>query len=862
MKLYKGNLKPYLYALFAPEDEEKAQKALDALDQRGYKLYYGLPHAAGDVDKAAAILLFLSVAALKDGRVTAALNDAVARNKPIITTYLENVELPPALEVPLGAVQGIFRARYENEQDYFNKLISAEPLQTMQITPAQKRAFRRIAVGLMGGAAVALAIALIVINPFAKKEAAAPITAPTPTPYVEADPVMEELFAGYTKEDLAKIKQISLCGDVRFEDWDEIAQVEENGERKWYYKGTPVERGTISDLSILAQMPNLEEVNLLNQSVTDLSPLFDTKIRALKIEDCPVESIADIERMKRLDRLELGITKVSDLSPITSMQNKNIELVLFDNPIRDYSPLTSFTSFSRLHLNVCDMRGNRYASMREVLGMLEGKTVNRLELYGSNDNVRLEDIAKLKGLQRLAIANMHWPSLAGIDQFEALRELVVEDMDELRDLSGIEGMAIEKVEINGSRDLTDISALYALPRLNYLHISYPNDAVTPDFTKLEGLFELKLERVRSVRDLEGISQLPYLVDLSLCMMPWLDDLSPIEATHVGRLHVSPNLEEAALALQTRKTEMEVVVDYSNWTEEQIAQALELHPSNEEQLLALSDEDLAYVVSYGKAGDRFYDPEAIGWLNDEWDDQGRHYLLNGERVESEGTVEDMSFLEKMTGLKRLELVRQPISSVEGIQALSQLESVRFADCAVSDIAPLFAIPTLRHIDISDCPIASIQGVQNLFAPVTLNFNDTAIRDISPLADCDFTEAYAEGGLQLSLSNCEIEDYAVLESITAFQELNMGGAAAALWLPHIQGARVEALRAGWTQLADADIETIATLEGLRELQIDGQDKLTDLSPLLSCETLEKLYVSADMQKALDSIADKAGFAIEVW
>lgn len=864
MKLYKGNLKPYLYALFAREDETAARGALDHLEQRGYNMYCGLPHAGADVEKAAALVLFLSSAVLRDADFLAALDCAVAKNKPIITTYLEDVALPPALEVPLGAVQGIFRARYENEQDYFDKLISAEPLQNVQITPAQKRAFRRVALGLTGGALAAVVIALAVFNPFAKKETAAIAAAPTPTPYVEADPVMEELFAGYTQEDLAKVKQIWLCGDVRVTDWSEIAQEDRDGERKWYYKGTLVERGTIRDLSILTQMPNLEEVELLNQSVTDISPIFETGVRVLDIEDCPVESIEGIERMKNLQVLELGMTQVSDIAPLSKLHNKkDVGLCFYCNPIRDYAPLASFTSFQRLHLNVSDLFGNNYADTREILHMLAGKTVVRLELFGPNDSVRMEDIANLQYIQEMDIANLRWSSLEGMEQFVYLKSLNIQDMDELHDLSGLEGMRLERLYLNGNRNLTDISALYTLPRLQWLFISYPQDAVTVDFSKLTGLAELSLTQVRSVRDLSALPLLKTkLMNLGLCMMPWLDDLSPVESTNVRTLRVSPNLEEAAYALQAQKTGLEVQIDYTNWTEEQVAEAMELHPANEEQLLALSDKDLAYVVSYGMVGERFYDPEAIGWLADEWDDEGRHYLLDGERVEGEGTVADLSHIERMTGLKRLELVRQPLSGVEGIQALSQLESVRFADCPVSDIAPLFAIPTLRNIDISDCPITSIQGVQNLFAPVSLNFNDAEISDISPLADCDFTEAYQEGGLQLGLSNNKIEDFSALEAIEAFQELSLGGMPAARWLPHIKAKRVEELRAGWTQLSDADIETIAKIEGLRELQIDGQEQLTDLTPLLSCETLEKVYVSAEMEKALDTVRDKAAFEIEVW
>ena len=99
-----------------------------------------------------------------------------------------------------------------------------------------------------------------------------------------------------------------------------------------------------------------------------------------------------------------------------------------------------------------------------------------------------------------------------------------------------------------------------------------------------------------------------------------------------------------------------------------------------------------------------------------------------------------------------------------------------------------------------------------------------------------------------------------AIPAFAELIIDGSDAALWLPHVAGRPVRTLFANNCNLTNAQIAEIAALPQLQEVQVCWNDSVTDLSPLLACETLEKVVVNYSNVAAIASIEGKANFTIE--
>ena len=106
--------------------------------------------------------------------------------------------------------------------------------------------------------------------------------------------------------------------------------------------------GKIVDFSPLRGAP-LTIVRMWNNQGTDLS--FLTEARALKILECPGNSIADLTplRGKPLQTLNASGNRITDLRPLAGLPL--IELDIYGNPIADYAPLLELHQLQKLHMN-------------------------------------------------------------------------------------------------------------------------------------------------------------------------------------------------------------------------------------------------------------------------------------------------------------------------------------------------------------------------------------------------------------------------------------------------------------------------------------------------------------------------------
>ena len=146
-----------------------------------------------------------------------------------------------------------------------------------------------------------------------------------------------------------------------------------------------------------------------------------------------------------------------------------------------------------------------------------------------------------------------------------------------------------------------------------------------------------------------------------------------------------------------------------------------------------------------------------------------------RINAPGTLfMDFSKLAVLTGLEDLNFWYQPLSSLDGIQALENLKWLKTPFCLkLTDVSAAFTVQTLRELDFERCPVSSLQGVQNLYDLEVLQIcntkitslegieglkhlcmvriSGTRVTDLSPLAQADFTYAWEnQGGVHLELN----------------------------------------------------------------------------------------------------------------
>src|ERR1043166_1291641 len=95
-------------------------------------------------------------------------------------------------------------------------------------------------------------------------------------------------------------------------------------------------RGDLVDLSPLAELPELEEVNCSWTNVENLRPLAKLKLKSLRCANTRVQSIAALQGMP-LTELDIAATGVSDLAPLKGMALTSLRCN--DTKVRDLSPL-------------------------------------------------------------------------------------------------------------------------------------------------------------------------------------------------------------------------------------------------------------------------------------------------------------------------------------------------------------------------------------------------------------------------------------------------------------------------------------------------------------------------------------------
>ena len=324
-----------------------------------------------------------------------------------------------------------------------------------------------------------------------------------------------------------------------------------------------------------------------------------------------------------------------------------------------------------------------------------------------------------------------------------------------------------KIEIRGCPRLTGWNALEKvdLSQLNLVGVY-----MLPDFSKVhtKGLRLESIDWLEDLNCLEDLDAEQQYNRIELLDLPGITDISPVRRLQGGLLKVQPEVMELAQSIveEGRFRECEVGYPESGWE----PWNAEVKLKNLEELDQLPIAALRHVDNLCLAGDQVVDWEQDE-LREEWQNDKRKFILYNRETGEEsnvktGTLTDLNRLAKLTGLKSLEIDDQPLTSLEGIQGMLELEEISLKSCyQLNDISQLFTLENIRKIGLFSVPVSSIQGIQNLTKLQELKLHNTEVTDISPLAECDLTEANRNGGLWLEILGSRV-DTAPLESIKQF------------------------------------------------------------------------------------------------
>ena len=529
----------------------------------------------------------------------------------------------------------------------------------------------------------------------------------------------------------------------------------------------------------------------------------------------------------------------------------------------DYSALETFTRYSRLNLDPGDN-----TPLERILPYLENATIQDLALrrFSAVDLSSLPKVTMRLELDRCGISD-----LSSIAENWTASRLNLNKCSVLRSLDGLQNQSrIQELEIFNCPRLTDWSALegYSLSSLS----------ITGGYTlPAQVHYHTGVLAIDSVADVSDLSFLDTMdtekrCSFALVGLDGLDNLEPLRRFHGAYLAVSPQLAEQAEDLVKSGNFGEYRIEFPKGGWEQDNSEFSLLSLDE--LETLPPALLRRVTSVCIAGDQVVDRDRFD-LNEDWEHRNSYghptlLLHNRETDEqtplSKGVITNLSMLSELTGLRRLFLYGQPLETLDGIQIFSSLDEFSAQGCSLlKDASALFALPDLTGADLKFTSIDSIQGVQNLHELNWLDISNTNVNDLTPLSACDFSVAYEHGGLGLAFNELELsdEDFAALGSVQRYRTLNFTDADPAVWIPALADCDIESFGAAGDLRSNEDLAALAEAHPeLRELWLGWMPGITDLSPLVAMENLERVSIQHDMKEAIASLDGQSyAFRLEI-
>lgn len=216
------------------------------------------------------------------------------------------------------------------------------------------------------------------------------------------------------------------------------------------------QNGGISSLEDVKALPNLTELSVYNQNISDLEPLRGTKIARLGLAHNPITSLAplrgngniqylnisclpldglgDVSTLSGLRELNLSDMQVNSVEILTSLPLRRIQL--YGVSLRNVWELSRMTELETVELQNLDQEGVNALAMLQHLTSLTvthpmGLPLKALEplnlleklyFYGGETTVPAEGTVCLPHLRSLDMANGQFPDFRWLADMPELRE--------------------------------------------------------------------------------------------------------------------------------------------------------------------------------------------------------------------------------------------------------------------------------------------------------------------------------------------------------------------------------------------------------------------------------------------------------
>lgn len=523
-------------------------------------------------------------------------------------------------------------------------------------------------------------------------------------------------------EKLYWLKRLEICGNgivkAYFDDTDEpyvaasVTGIDTSiyGNKHFDYNGKEYKFGTLKNLNMLKNMPNLESLTVICSNVSDLSALAEAK---------------------NLTYLNICFNSFRDISALANL--KNLEtLNIKSNRLENISILTEMDSLKTLNMGGCRL--------------------------GTNS---ISVISQMTNIEALYLADNSISNPSGLSSMTNLQELNLSDND-IEDISWLSSLTSLKSLTLSYNNITDLSALAPLTKLETLNLS-KNEKLN-NISAVSNLTELKTLNIysTSVFDIAPVSSLSKLEDfrLRLCVLNKNEfNISPLSGkTNMKKLIIEHvNLRDISALSQMKQ------LTYLSLNNTKVQSFAPLAPLAELTYLDITDNvgsiDLRPLASLTKLK-TFYAQkimtENYKYLSDISFMSGMTEMENINI--SYNSVKDISAMAGMKKLKCLDLNFNGYSlkDFSYLNGANEMTEINLNRTGVTDISFMAGMTKLKVVVLSETNVSDITPLGNSPYITRLDLSWTEVSDVSPLYNLK-----ASGNIQLSASKVSNADGEALE-----------------------------------------------------------------------------------------------------
>jgi LPXTG-motif cell wall-anchored protein len=206
---------------------------------------------------------------------------------------------------------------------------------------------------------------------------------------------------------------------------------------------------TDASLTVLAQLPNLKEL-ALTANLTDLTPMNqpNVQIEKLKISHNPVTSLEPLRAMTKLKELDCSQTGVADLAGIESLPLERLNVAM-NTSLSDISAVATIKTLKELNASFCNITD---------ITPVEALTSLNVLALAMNKITNIDPVKDLVNLEYLALGYNQISDITPVQNLVNIKDLAFES-NQISDIKALKNMTqLVNIGLTGNK-VSDIRPL-------------------------------------------------------------------------------------------------------------------------------------------------------------------------------------------------------------------------------------------------------------------------------------------------------------------------------------------------------------------------------------------------------------------